>query len=51
LNEIDIFNLDFSRLIYVDGALWRLNKVEDYNPMVSDVTKVELLKVIELTYA
>ena len=51
LNEVDIFNLDFSRLIYVDGALWRLNKVEDYNPMVSDVTKVELLKVIELSYA
>jgi hypothetical protein len=50
LNEVDIFNLDFSRLIYVDGALWRLNKVEDYNPMASDVTKVELLKVIELTY-
>jgi hypothetical protein len=51
LNEMDIYNLDFSRLIYVDGALWRLNKVEDYNPMVSDVTKVELLKVIELSYA
>jgi hypothetical protein len=51
LNEVDIFNLDFSRLIYVDGALWRLNKVEDYNPMASDVTRVELLKVIELSYA
>jgi hypothetical protein len=51
LTEVDIFNLDFSRLIYVDGALWRLNRVEDYNPLSSEVTKVELLKVIELSYA
>jgi len=51
LTEVDIFNLDFSRLIYVDGALWRLNRVEDYSPLSSDVTKVELLKVIELSYA
>jgi hypothetical protein len=50
LNEIDIYNLDFSKLIYIDGSLWRLNKVLDYNPMDFNVTKVELLKVIELNY-
>jgi hypothetical protein len=50
LNEIDIYNLDFSKLIFIDGSLWRLNKVLDYNPMDFNVTKVELLKVIELTY-
>jgi hypothetical protein len=50
LNEIDIYNLDFSKLIYIDGSLWRLNKVIDYNPMDFNVTKVELLKVIELNY-
>ena len=50
LNEVDIYNLDFSKLIYIDGSLWRLNKVSDYNPMDFNVTKVELLKVIELTY-
>lgn len=50
LNEVDIYNLDFSKLIYIDGSLWRLNKVMDYNPMDFNVTKVELLKVIELTY-
>jgi hypothetical protein len=50
LNEVDIYNLDFSKLIYIDGSLWRLNKVLDYNPMDFNVTKVELLKVIELTY-
>jgi len=50
LNEVDIYNLDFSKLIYIDGSLWRLNKVLDYNPMDFNTTKVELLKVIELTY-
>jgi hypothetical protein len=50
LNEVDIYNLDFSKLIYIDGSLWRLNKVLDYNPMDFNLTKVELLKVIELTY-
>ena len=50
LNEVDIYNLDFSKLIYIDGLLWRLNKVLDYNPMDFNTTKVELLKVIELTY-
>ena len=50
LNEVDIYNLDFSKLIYIDGSLWRLNKVLDYNPMDFNTTKVELLKVIELNY-
>jgi len=50
LNEIDIYNLDFSKLIHIDGSLWRLNKVIDYNPMDFNMTKVELIKVIELNY-
>jgi hypothetical protein len=51
LKNSDIFSLDFSKLIYIDGALWRLNKVIDYNPTSPDSTKCEFLKVIELTYA
>ena len=51
LKDIDIYNLDFSKLIFIDGSLWRLNKVIDYNPMSIDTTKCEFLKVIELTYA
>jgi hypothetical protein len=50
LNDMDIYSLDFSKLIYIDQTLWRLNKVEDYNPMNYDTTKCEFLKVIELTY-
>lgn len=48
LTDFDIFNLDFSRLIHIDGALFRLNKIIDYNG--EDVTKCELLRVIETTY-
>jgi hypothetical protein len=51
LKITDIYGLDFSKLIYIDGALWRLNKVIDYNPMNPESTKCEFLRVIELTYA
>lgn len=51
LTDADIYSLDFAKLIWIDGALWRLNKVEDYNPMTNETTKCEFLKVIELTYA
>jgi hypothetical protein len=50
LKAADIFNLDFSRLIYIDGALFRLNNITDYNPMDIGITKAEFLKVIETTY-
>jgi len=29
LNDMDIYSLDFSKLIYIDNTLWRLNKVEE----------------------
>jgi hypothetical protein len=47
----DIFSLNFARLIYIDGALFRLNKIIDFNPAMPSTTKVELLRVLELTYA
>lgn len=46
----DIFNLDFAKLIYIDGALWRLNNIQDYNPTDIGITKAEFLKVIETSY-
>lgn len=51
LNLDDIYSLDFSKLLLIDGSLWRLNKVIDFNPSVAKTTQVELLRVIELTYA
>ncbi len=46
LNEQDINQLDFSKLIYIDGILYRLSKIMDYNASERDVCKVELLKVM-----
>lgn len=50
LKAKDIYSLDFSKLIMLDGALWRLNNISDYNPMDIGITKAEFLKVIETTY-
>ena len=50
LNTVDINNLDFSKYIWIDGVLFRLNKVENFNPMEYNTTKISLLKVIETTY-
>lgn len=48
LNDTDIYNLDFGKLLYIDGSLWRLNRILDYNPIAMQPTKCEFLKVIEL---
>lgn len=50
LNTTDINNLDFSKYIWIDGILFRLNKIENFNPMEYNTTKISLLKVIETTY-
>jgi len=50
LDNSDIASLDFSKLIYVDGSYWRLNKIEDWNAEEPDVCKIELIKVINLLY-
>lgn len=44
-NPADIYNLDFSRYVYLHGTLWRISKIEDYNPAEPGTCKVELLKV------
>jgi len=46
LNALDIYNLDFSRYIWINGVLFRLNKVESYDPTAFNTTQVNLLKVI-----
>lgn len=50
LNMIDIRLLDFSKNIMIDGSLWRINKIMDYNPLADTTTKVELLKIIDTIY-
>jgi len=50
LNTKDIFNLDFSKFININGSLFRLNKIEDYNVTNEDTCKAILLKVINTNY-
>jgi len=50
LTTKDIFDLDFSKFIYLDGVLFRLSKIEDYNITTISECKVELLKVNYLIY-
>jgi uncharacterized protein (TIGR02145 family) len=47
LNDLDIAQLDFSKPVFIDGVLWRINKVMDYDSTSGELTKVELLKVID----
>jgi hypothetical protein len=46
LTAVDIYNLDFSKYIWINGVLFRLNKVDSFNPMDYQTTNVNLLKVI-----
>lgn len=46
----DIYQLDFSKLIWLDGNLYRINKIEDFNASEPDTCKVELLKIINRIY-
>lgn len=50
LSQRDIYNLSFSTLRWVDGSLFRLNKISDYNASSEDVCSIELLKVINKIY-
>jgi len=43
----DILNLDFKRLIYMNGSYWRLIKILEFAPAKDIVTKIECLQWIE----
>ena len=44
LKVADIINLDFRKLVFVDGVYWRINRVVDYMPNQNSPTKVELIE-------
>lgn len=50
LKMSDIVNLNFGKYVWIDGVLWRLNKIEDYNLMEPDTCTVQLLRVIYTEY-
>lgn len=49
LTVSDINQLDMSRLVYIDGIVYRINKIIDFNPTVTQVTRVELIKAKDQT--
>lgn len=51
LTPKDIFDLDFAKYVYLDGVLFRLNKITDYNATVPSDCEVQLLKVIQTAYS
>jgi hypothetical protein len=46
LTPNDINQLDFKRLVKIDNTYFKLNKIDGYNPLTNDVTRVELFKTI-----
>lgn len=45
LNPLDILKLDFRNEFFIDGHFLRLNKIYDYNPVISTLTKCEFIKI------
>ncbi len=50
LTPKDILELDFSKFVYVDGVLFRLNSIKDYNTSMPEDCEVQLLKIGYLIY-
>jgi hypothetical protein len=50
LNKRDVYNLDLSKFIWIDGTLFRINRITDYNASMDSTCTVELLKVLNTIY-
>jgi hypothetical protein len=50
LSPVDINRLDFRIPLFINGTLWRLNKVIDYDTLGTGLTRCELLKIINIQY-
>ena len=46
VNAKDINEFNFRNRIFVDGAYWIVNKIENYNPLSETSTKFELVKLL-----
>lgn len=43
IRPLDWINLTFNKLYFIEGQYWRLNKVENYNPINTGTTKCEFI--------
>lgn len=50
LTPLDILQLDFSKYVHIDGVIFRLNSIKDYNASKPSDCIVELLKVNFTSY-
>ena len=47
VNAKNIREFSFRRRVFIDGAYWIVNKIENYNPLKETSTKFELVKLLE----
>jgi hypothetical protein len=47
LTDEDIYKFKYNDKIFIDNSYYRVNKIIDYNPVKSELTKVESVKVID----
>jgi hypothetical protein len=47
LKNTDVSELDFSKLIMLNGVLFRLNEIKSFDTNASDSTNIELVRIIE----
>jgi hypothetical protein len=47
MNNLQVEKLDWSKLLMWNGALFRFNKIVDFDSEITEVTKIEIIKVIE----
>ena len=50
LTPLDILQLDFSKYVHIDGVIFRLNSIKDYNASKPSDCAVELIKVNNTSY-
>lgn len=50
LTPKDILELDFSKYVWVDGSVFRINSIKDYNASKPSDCQIELIKVNHTTY-
>lgn len=47
LSPRDIYNFSFRNRLFIDGAYYIVNRIENYNPLSEQSTKCELIKLLE----
>ena len=48
LEPADMLNFDFKDFVFVDGVIYHVNNIYDYNPLKEQSTKVELVQVKDI---